>query len=219
MHLRPTTVIIASLLIGTSCAPADDQAEAAEPAAETTALPGPGEPDLDAVRAATERFRDVNVALAEGYIPDPSGMCVTAEMEGRPASDGAMGIHYLRPDLLALAGPPDPLVRGSGTHTDFLQPAVLLYEPQADGSLELVAVENLAFRQAWRDAGHAAPPTFHGVAFDEMENNPETEIDEAHGFEPHFDRHVWLYRDNPDGIFAPFNRNVTCAHAPHAHGG
>ena len=35
------------------------------PAAET---PGPGEPSLAEVRRATERFRDVRVALAEGYI-------------------------------------------------------------------------------------------------------------------------------------------------------
>ena len=30
-----------------------------------------GEPTLEQVRAATERFRDVNVALAEGYARDP----------------------------------------------------------------------------------------------------------------------------------------------------
>ena len=29
--------------------------------------PAPGEPTLDEVRQATERFRDVKVALAEGY--------------------------------------------------------------------------------------------------------------------------------------------------------
>jgi hypothetical protein len=29
------------------------------------------EPDLTAVRLATERFRDLEVALAEGYIRDP----------------------------------------------------------------------------------------------------------------------------------------------------
>jgi hypothetical protein len=48
--------------------------------------PGPGEPTLADVRLATERFRDVSVALAEGYIRDPFNMCETAEMMGRPAS-------------------------------------------------------------------------------------------------------------------------------------
>ena len=36
--------------------------------------PGPGEPTLAEVRRATERFLDVNVALAEGYIRDPFNM-------------------------------------------------------------------------------------------------------------------------------------------------
>ena len=30
-------------------------------------------------------------------------------------------------------------------------------------------------------------------------------------FEPHFDRRVWIYRDNPNGVFAPFNPAVSCA--------
>ena len=27
---------------------------------------------------------------------------------------------------------------------------------------------------------------------------------------PHYDLHVWVWQANPDGIFAQFNRNVTC---------
>ncbi|MGH7466012.1 MAG: hypothetical protein ACREK1_12600, partial [Longimicrobiales bacterium] len=195
----------------------------AEPAEEVDAVlaealmsaPAPGEPDLDAVRAATERFRNVDVALAEGYIPDPSGMCATAEMEGRPAEEGAMGIHYFRPDLLGVAGPPNPRVDGTSTYTDFSQPAVLIYEPQMDGSLELVAVENLVFQKAWTESGNTSPPTFHTVAYESMVDDPATEVDEAHGFAPHYDRHVWVFRENPNGVFAPFNPNVTCEHAAH----
>jgi hypothetical protein len=181
--------------------------------------PGPGEPTLAEVRAATERFRDVKVALAEGYIRDPGDMCETAEMMGRPASQGAMGIHFFRPDLLGITGPPSPRVDGTGTHTDFRQPSILIYEPQKDGSLALVAVENLVFARAWRESGQSAPPTFHGVAYDSMVDDPNTAIDEAHMFEPHFDRHVWIYRDNPNGVFAQFNPMVTCAHhqTPKAH--
>jgi hypothetical protein len=41
------------------------------------------EPDLTAVRLATERFRDLEVALAEGYIRDPLDLCDTADMMGR----------------------------------------------------------------------------------------------------------------------------------------
>lgn len=184
--------------------------------APALAEPASGEPTLAEVRAATERFRDVSVALAEGYIT-PDSMCETAPMMGRPASDGAMGIHYFRPDLLGITAPPNPRVDGDGTHTDFRTPGILIYEPQADGSLELVAVENLVFREAWRAAGHEEPPSFHGVAYDSMADDPATELDEAHMFEPHYDRHVWIYRDNPAGVFAPFNPNVTCEHQTGAH--
>jgi hypothetical protein len=168
------------------------------------------EPTLEQVRAATERFKDVNVALAEGYMRDPTNTCDSAEMMGKPASLGAMGIHFFRPDVLGISGPPNPRVNGNGTHTDFNTPAILIYEPQADGSLELVAVENLVFQKAWKEAGHNEPPSFHGVAWDRMQDDPATEIDEAHMFEPHFDRHVWLYRENPNGMFAQFNPNVSC---------
>lgn len=174
--------------------------------------PAPGEPTLQEVRQATERFKDVKIALSEGYIRDPLNMCETAETMGLPASLGAMGIHYFRPDLLGIAEPPSPRVRGSGTHTDFRRPAILVYEPQSDGSLQLVAVENLVFADAWRAAGYKEPPTFHGVPYDFMVDDPSTTADEAHRFEPHFDRHVWIYRDNPNGVFAPFNPAVSCAY-------
>ena len=168
------------------------------------------EPTLAEVRAATERFQNVEVALAEGYVRDPMNLCDTADMMGRPASLGAMGIHFFRPDLLGIKGPPNPRVDGDGTHTDFRKPAILIYEPQADGSLKLVAVENLVFQKAWHAAGHASPPRFQGVEYDTMQDDPATKIDEAHMFEPHYDRHVWLYRDNPNGLFAQFNPAVSC---------
>jgi hypothetical protein len=178
----------------------------------TNSSPGPGEPTLAEVRAATERFRDVNVALTEGYERDPLNLCETAEKLGRPADLGAMGIHFARPDLLGVTAPPNPRVDGNGIHTDFLNPSILIYEPQADGSLELVAVENLVFTKAWKEAGNDALPTFHGVPYDTMVDDPATPIDEAHLFEPHQDRHLWIYRENPSGVFAPFNPAVTCEH-------
>ena len=196
--MSPTAAMIV-LLAALAAAPSRPPAAAAEPT-------------LAQVRAATERFRDVNVALAEGYVRDPLDLCDTAEMMGRPASLGAMGIHFFRPDLLGITGPANPRVNGTGTHTDFLRPSILIYEPQPDGSLDLVAVENLVFAAAWRDAGHDSPPTFHGVPYDTMFDDPATAADEAHSFEPHHDRHVWIYRENPNGVFAPFNPAVTCAH-------
>ncbi|MGA9582337.1 MAG: hypothetical protein WBR13_10260 [Allosphingosinicella sp.] len=175
-----------------------------------TAAPGPGEPTLEEVRAATARFQDSKVALAEGYVRDPTDMCDTAPMMGRPKSLGGMGIHFFRPDLLGITAPPNPRVDGNGTHIDFRKPSILIYEPRADGSLELVAVENLVFKKAWHEAGNKGLPTFHGVEYDPMSDDPKTPVDEAHGFEPHYDRHVWLYRPNANGMFAQYNPTVTC---------
>ena len=186
---------------------------------DASSLPKAGEPTLAEIRRATEKYRDIKVALAEGYMRDPANMCETADMMGLPREKGAMGIHYFRPDMLGITAPPNPRVNGAGTHTDFLKPAILLYEPQRDGSLVLVGVENLVFAKAWEDKGNEAPPSFHGVAYDTMVDDPKTPIDEAHNFEPHHDRHVWLFRENPNGVFAPFNPRVTCEHHEpgHAH--
>jgi hypothetical protein len=174
------------------------------------AVKGADEPDLTAVKKAAERYRDVNVALAEGFVRDPMDMCDTASMMGRSAELGAMGIHFFRPDLLRITKT-EPRVDGEGTHTDFLKPGILIYEPQADGSLELVAVENLVFKKAWL-AQNPKVPSYYGVEYDAMSDDPATEIDEAHNFEPHYDRHVWVFRENPNGVFAQFNPKVTCQH-------
>jgi hypothetical protein len=185
-------------------------AASASTAAVAPAVPK-GEPTLDEVRAATARFRDVKVAMAEGYI-NPGNSCETAAQMGLDKSLGGMGIHFFRPDLLGVSGPPNPRVDGNGTHTDFRTPSVLIYEPRADGTLELIAVENLVFEKAWKAAGNSQPPSFHGIPYEYMADDPATPMDEAHMFEPHFDKHVWLWRDNPRGVFTPFNPAVTCEH-------
>jgi hypothetical protein len=197
--------VIAITVIGLGLASATEAVRTTRPVSSPSR-----EPSLKEVRAATERFRDVKVAVAEGYVRDPGNMCDAAEMMGRPKELGVMGVHYFRPDLLGITGPPNPRVSGTGTHTDFNKPSILIYEPQADSSLQLVAVENLVFIKAWEAAGNSAPPSFQGVKYDTMVDDPKTEVDEAHMFEPHYDRHVWIYRDNPNGVFAQYNPNVTC---------
>jgi len=169
---------------------------------------------VEKMRAATEKYKDVEVALADGYIRDPANHCFTAEMAGMPADMGVMGVHYFRPDLLAVTAT-DPKVDGNSTYTDWDAPSILIYEPQADGSLELISVENLVFLKSWEAAGNTAPPVLLGRTWDRMVDDPATEADEAHGFAPHYDQHVWLFRDNPAGVLEPFNTNATCEH--HAH--
>lgn len=163
------------------------------------------------VRMATERFKDVNVALAEGYVADPANHCVTAAGEGLPAEWGAMGIHYLHRDLLGITAT-TPRVDGTGIHTDFDRPAILIYEPQADGSLILVGAENLVFKKAWEAVGNTEPPVFAGRLWDAMEDDPATPADEAHGFEAHYDQHVYFRGDDAKAAVQPFHPAVTCEH-------
>lgn len=167
--------------------------------------------DLDAVRAAVEKYKDIAVAKADGYISPDNEHCVSAAGEGLPAELGAMGIHYVNPALLAITAT-SPRVDGNSTYTDWMQPSVLIYEPQEDGSMELVAVENLVFEAAWKASGNTEELTLNGRKWDHMADDPNTPGDEAHGFMPHFDQHVWLFRENPAGELMPFNANVTCSH-------
>lgn len=171
-----------------------------------------GDPSLGEVKSLAEKYRDVSVAASEGFTTDHK--CTTAEMLGFPKEMGAMGLHYVRRDLLGLPPRPAPpgsgRVHGTGTYTDFRKPAMLVYEPQPDGSLKLVAVENLVFASAWRNLGKKGPPAFRGQPYVLLVDKPGTKVDEAHGWEPHYELHVWL-DDNPNGQFAEFSPRVTCA--------
>jgi len=211
--LIATAVLVSiTTIVGCNRA-ADSDADAA--ATSETAETSPLATALDNLRSANERFNDVNVALAEGYIADPTGMCVTADMVGEPVANGAMGLHYFRPDLLGIKEAPGR-VSGTGMYMDFTKPAILMYEPQADGSLKLAGIENLVWTAAWEEAGNTAPPSYMGQDYFQMTDDPATEVDEAHGFESHYDLHIWLYRENPDGVFNQFNPAVSCEHGQHA---
>ncbi len=85
--------------------------------------------DLAKIRQATQRFRDVQVALSEGYVIPPPAACISARAEGEPRQLGAMGVHVIRPDLLGITSV-SPRVNGVGVHTDFSRPSVLVYEPR-----------------------------------------------------------------------------------------
>lgn len=167
---------------------------------------------LEEIRAATVKFQDPDVAIAEGYLRDPLNLCAHAADEDLPVQVGAMGVHFFRPDLLGITAT-QPRVNGNGTHTDFLQPSVLVYYPDETGALKLGAVENLVWEDAWRAAGNQGPPEFHGYQYWHRIDNPlTTHADEAHLFEPHYELHVWLYEENPAGVFAQFNPRVSCDH-------
>ena len=77
-------------------------------------------PLADKVRTALDRFKDVNVAVKEGYSPIPCASGVDG---------GAMGIHYVNGAYLK-----DDAV-------DLNKPEAVMYEPMSDGKLALIAVE------------------------------------------------------------------------------
>lgn len=169
------------------------------------------EATLERIREATSKYRDVEAALADGYMPDPMNLCVDAAVEGAPRQLGGMGIHYFRPDLLEITGM-QPRVAGTGTHQDFERPSVLVYVPDESGELVLGAVENLVFAEGWEAAGHEGPPSFMGLEYWKLVDNPATPVDEAHMFEPHYELHLWVHLDNPKGVAFPFNPAVSCEH-------
>ena len=82
-------------------------------------------PLVDQVRAANDRFKNVSVAVAEGYAPIPC----TSGIDG-----GAMGVHYVNANFL------------KDTTVDLRRPQAVMYEPMADGEMALVAVEYITFK-------------------------------------------------------------------------
>jgi hypothetical protein len=131
-------------------------------------------PLVDAVKAATEKYKDAGAASVDGYVPMP---CVSG-----PAG-GAMGIHYVNVGYLE-----DGIV-------DVTKPEALMYEPRADGTLELLGVEFITFAGPTALQGHL----FHFV------NAPN-----RYGLDPFYELHVWAWRANPGGTFADFNPDVSC---------
>ena len=160
---------------------------------------------FDAIRATTEKYKDVKVALADGYQRDPMNICETPAHMGVIQDLGAMGIHYVRPDLLGI-GKDQTRLDVTRAHADFNQPAGLIYEPQPDKSLALVAIENVVSATTWETTGHNGPPTFFETPFRLRPANSGMQTASQ------YELQIWLYRDNPSGMFAPYNPNVTCAH-------
>lgn len=90
-------------------------------------------PLADKVRAANSRFLDVKAATAEGYAPIPCASGVTG---------GAMGIHYVNGQYL------------KDDKIDLAHPEAVMYEPMADGTLQLVAVEYITSKGPASLDGH-----------------------------------------------------------------
>ncbi len=155
---------------------------------------------LAEIRAATARYQNLEAAAADGYMLDPH--CV------EHPEFGGMGHHAVHGGRIV------PFVH----HTE---PGVLVYEPTRNGRYRLVAVEYLVPAEPW-DAMNDGPPMLGEVAFaDHREiifvENEEGELVpvNANGGPPfpHYQLHVWVWKHNPNGMYAPYNPTVSCGFA------
>jgi hypothetical protein len=101
-----------------------------------------------------------------------------------------MGQHYVKGPLVD-----DPAV-------DLTQPEALVYEPKANGGYKLVALEYVVIA-ATLPAGASAPTVM---------GQPMTFVPAGnrYGLPDFYQRHVWLYDQNPLGLFNDWNPTVSC---------
>lgn len=142
--------------------------------------------DLNAARFASARFNSIGQAERAGYGLPPAGPlheCI-ASFDGT----GAMGFHLIKGALL------DGVIDAS-------QPEALVYAPNEDGKLKLVALEYVIFADAWTAA---SPPSLFGQDF------MFTDAPNRYEIPAFWALHAWIYDDNPSGTFASFNPDVSC---------
>jgi hypothetical protein len=136
--------------------------------------------DLAALRRVTAQFQDFDNATAAGWSARITP-CMTD-----PGGTGGMGFHYGNTALI------DGSVSVEG-------PELLLYEPEQNGRLRLVAVEYII--PYTLHSRSATPPVLFGQEF---KQNDTFQL---------WGLHAWVWRENPSGVFANWNPRVTCENA------
>jgi hypothetical protein len=139
---------------------------------------------VKAVREATERYKDVSIAEADGY--KLMFGCVTGD------SEGAMGLHYVKMPLVG-----DPALDPS-------QPEILLYEPTPSGRLRLTGADFLVLAETWHTANGPATPAIMGQLLHRFESP------NRFGLPAFYTLHVWAWKDSPTGTFVNWHANVSC---------
>jgi hypothetical protein len=212
----PTLVLLATVAV-TALACAGDPPTAARPAADPMAdhiahaavvkgrgIYGPEVlAELAQVRRVTAPYHDLDKAIADGYtVWSPNPYAAGATCPSSP--EGNMGYHLVNVALRGGAANP----AAGDAIIDPLRPEMLLYEKRADGQMHLVGVEYIVFKAAWErvNGAGAAPPTVFGQPL----------LYSSHTFPgnvapiPHYELHVWIWSNNPLGMFYPWNPTVTC---------
>lgn len=181
--MRRTVRLLAgiALLGGCSGEPTPTEATTAlQPlAAASQAAGAAAKQDLAALHRVTATFHDFETARTAGWSAQ-----ITACMTD-PAGAGGMGYHYGNPNLI------DGSVRAD-------EPELLLYEPERNGRMRLVAVEYIVPLTAWTSP---QPPRLFGQDF---------HVNAAFGI---WALHAWVWENNPSGLFADWNPRVTCDNA------
>jgi hypothetical protein len=189
-HVQPFTlsvVVLSGMIVATGVA------HAQTPQTKQSSLPA----NLAATRAALEKYADPIAAIRDGYfstlgcVDYPKGGGGPGQMPYKP---GGMGVHFLNPALI-------------GPKLDSLKPQVLIYEPVGD-RLRLVAAEWFVPTAIAKEA-----PMIFGTKLDgPMEGHAPVLPVELH----HWDLHVWLWKDNPNGLMHPTNSTVQCSNGPYS---
>jgi hypothetical protein len=143
---------------------------------------------LAKLRAKNHAFH--NIANAE-----QAGFTVLADQDGITCIDmpgmGGMGVHWV-------------LTKRVGDPAEHLtKPEALVYEPLADGTLKLAAVEYVVLKADW-DAHHSSRPTMFGHEFN------LTTAPNRFGLPDYYSLHVWAWKHNPAGTYAAWNPDVHC---------
>src|SRR5690242_8071399 len=140
------------------------------------------------LRRLVAPFHDFETASKAGWSAQITPCLVSGDLPSTPGS-GAMGFHYGNVSFIQ-----------DGGVVNIVQPELLLYEPEKNGKLRFVGVEYIV---PFADhPASAAPPTLLGHAFAQV---PEFGV---------WGLHIWVGRENPSGIFSPWNPKVSCANAP-----
>ncbi len=149
------------------------------------------EVQLAQVRAATARFHRVDEAVEAGYElgwVNGAGVRIVAGCVSHPTA-GAMGYHYFNEDLMA------------DNAVDARTPEVLVYAPDGDGGLDLVAVEWVVRSALSNPPGVSQPPSVLGMPMHILVPPPGPAF---------YLTHAWIWKDNPSGMFSDWNPDVRC---------